>query len=77
MPRLGVPSAAYESGAFSKGFIEGYNTMDALARSCFRYCHFIGRATKGITDRKQLTRYTMKAGIIAGILLSLVYISQA
>ena len=30
-----APQQAYASGAFAKGFIEGYNTMDALASLAF------------------------------------------
>lgn len=72
---LQAPSAAYESGAFSKGFIEGYNTMDALAALAFGIVILTSIQQRGIRDRKQLTSYTLKAGLIAGVLLSLVYIS--
>lgn len=30
-----APSSGYDSGAFFKGFLEGYNTMDALAALAF------------------------------------------
>ncbi|PLT32908.1 branched-chain amino acid transport system II carrier protein [Bacillus sp. V5-8f] len=72
---LQAPTAAYESGAFSKGFIEGYNTMDALAALAFGIVILTSIQQRGIRDRKQLTSYTLKAGLIAGALLSLVYIS--
>ncbi|RFU62848.1 branched-chain amino acid transport system II carrier protein [Peribacillus glennii] len=72
---LQEPSAAYETGAFSKGFIEGYNTMDALAALAFGIVILTSIQQRGVRDRKQLTNYTLKAGLIAGVLLSLVYIS--
>ncbi|WMX56136.1 branched-chain amino acid transport system II carrier protein [Peribacillus sp. R9-11] len=70
-----APTDAYATGAFSKGFIEGYNTMDALAALAFGIVILTSIQQRGISDRKQLTRYTLKAGLIAGLLLSLVYIS--
>ncbi|MDQ0231718.1 branched-chain amino acid transport system II carrier protein [Metabacillus malikii] len=72
---LQSPTEAYATGAFSKGFIEGYNTMDALAALAFGIVILTSIQGRGITDRKDLTRYTLKAGLIAGGLLSLVYIS--
>ncbi|WP_066287536.1 branched-chain amino acid transport system II carrier protein [Bacillus sp. FJAT-29937] len=72
---LGTPTADYQAGAFSKGFIEGYNTMDALAALAFGIVILSAIKKKGISDRKQLTSFTLKAGVIAGGLLSLVYVS--
>jgi LIVCS family branched-chain amino acid:cation transporter len=70
-----APSEAYASGAFSKGFIEGYNTMDALASLAFGIVILTSIQQRGISNRKKLTKYTLKAGLIAGALLSLVYVS--
>ncbi|MDM5201067.1 branched-chain amino acid transport system II carrier protein [Fictibacillus enclensis] len=72
---LQSPSAKYESGAFSTGFLEGYNTMDALAALAFGIVILTAIQQRGVRDRKQLTNYTLKAGLVAGVLLSLVYIS--
>ncbi|MDM5318094.1 branched-chain amino acid transport system II carrier protein [Fictibacillus sp. b24] len=72
---LQSPSANYQSGAFSKGFIEGYNTMDALAALAFGIVILTAIQQRGVQDRKQLTNYTLKAGLIAGTLLTLVYVS--
>lgn len=72
---LQPPSAAYQSGAFSTGFIEGYNTMDALAALAFGIVILTAIQQRGVRDRKQLTNYTLKAGLIAGTLLALVYVS--
>lgn len=70
-----APSEAYTTGAFLKGFIEGYNTMDALAALAFGIVILTSIQNRGISDRKQLTKYTVKAGLVAGLLLSLVYTS--
>jgi branched-chain amino acid:cation transporter, LIVCS family len=72
---LQSPSEVYQNGAFSKGFIEGYNTMDALAALAFGIVILNSIQQKGIREEKQLTRYTLKAGMIAGALLALVYVS--
>jgi branched-chain amino acid:cation transporter, LIVCS family len=72
---LQSPSATYQSGAFSTGFIEGYNTMDALAALAFGIVILTAIQQRGVRDRKQLTNYTLKAGLIAGTLLALVYVS--
>ncbi|MQR96007.1 branched-chain amino acid transport system II carrier protein [Fictibacillus phosphorivorans] len=72
---LQSPSANYQSGAFSTGFIEGYNTMDALAALAFGIVILTAIQQRGVQDRKQLTNYTLKAGLIAGTLLTLVYVS--
>ena len=69
------PSEAYQTGAFFTGFLEGYNTMDALASLAFGIVILNSIQKRGISDRKQLTKYTLRAGIVAGILLSMVYIS--
>lgn len=49
--------------------------MDALAALAFGIVILTSIQQRGISERKQLTRYTVKAGLIAGVLLSLVYIS--
>jgi branched-chain amino acid:cation transporter, LIVCS family len=72
---LQPPSANYQSGAFSTGFIEGYNTMDALAALAFGIVILTAIQQRGVRDRKQLTTYTLKAGLVAGTLLALVYVS--
>ncbi|PLR96876.1 branched-chain amino acid transport system II carrier protein [Bacillus sp. T33-2] len=72
---LQSPAAAYESGAFFKGFLEGYNTMDALASLAFGIVILTAVKQKGVKEEKQLTKYTLKAAMIAGVLLALVYVS--
>jgi LIVCS family branched-chain amino acid:cation transporter len=69
------PTEAYQTGAFFKGFIEGYNTMDALAALAFGIVILTSIQQRGVQDSKKLTEYTLKAGMIAGALLALVYVS--
>lgn len=70
-----APSGGYDSGAFFKGFLEGYNTMDALAALAFGIVILTAIQKKGVHDEKHLSRYTLRAAIIAGGLLAAVYIS--
>lgn len=69
------PSAQYESGAFFTGFLEGYNTMDALAALAFGIVILSAIQKRGVNDSNRLRSYTLKASFIAGLLLSLVYVS--
>ncbi|MDE1462051.1 branched-chain amino acid transport system II carrier protein [Spartinivicinus poritis] len=66
-----------EGSPFSKGFTEGYLTLDTLASLVFGIVIVNSLRQRGITDSKQLTKYTLAAGFIAAVGLSLVYISLA
>ncbi len=69
------PAKAYQSGSFFKGFIGGYSTMDALGAMAFGIVILTAIQNRGVKESKKLTRYSFKAGLIAGLLLSAVYIS--
>lgn len=70
-----APTEEYQAGAYFKGFIEGYNTLDALAS--LGYGMVIMAAIKRISgsDPKRLTQQTIKAGLIAGVILAAVYVA--
>jgi LIVCS family branched-chain amino acid:cation transporter len=72
---LQTPADSYKAGAFFKGFIDGYSTMDALAALAFGIVILTTLQQRGVQDKKQLTKYTMRAGIVAGAALSFVYIA--
>ncbi|TCP19148.1 LIVCS family branched-chain amino acid:cation transporter [Scopulibacillus darangshiensis] len=69
-----APTGGYEKSPFFKGFIEGYSTMDALAALAFGIVILSTLKQKGIQNGKLLTKYALKAGLIAGTVLALVYI---
>lgn len=77
MGSIGEPSEAYQSGAFFKGFIEGYLTMDTLASLVFGIVVIQAIKNFGVNDNKVLAKATIKAGAIAAIGLALVYVSLA
>lgn len=71
-----LPSTeAYQQAALAEGFIQGYQTMDALGALVFGIVIINAIKDGGVTDTRLHTRYAIIAGIIAAIGLSLVYIS--
>ncbi|MFP1867340.1 branched-chain amino acid transport system II carrier protein [Lonsdalea quercina] len=69
------PAEAYRSIPFSSGFLNGYITMDTLGAMVFGIVIVNAARSRGVSDSKLLTRYTIMAGLIAGIGLALVYLS--
>ncbi|MBR7553110.1 branched-chain amino acid transport system II carrier protein [Allobacillus sp. GCM10007491] len=68
-----APNETYQTASFFKGIIDGYATMDALAAMAFGIVILTAIKQKGVTDHKQLRSYTVKAALIAGTALALVY----
>ncbi|MCM3765031.1 branched-chain amino acid transport system II carrier protein [Neobacillus niacini] len=71
---LEAPTDTYQSASLFKGFVDGYSTMDALASLAFGIAILTALKQRGLTDKKQLTAYTLKTGLIAGAALALVYV---
>ncbi len=77
MPQ-GTPLAAqgeYMTQPLTKGFLEGYNTMDTFGALMFGMLMVDALKSKGITEAKSKTNYLIKAALIAATGLALVYIS--
>lgn len=76
---MSVASAVgeYHSNPAVKGFLEGYQTMDTIAALNFGLVIAITLGTLGIKDKKGMMHYTIRAGVIAGVLLSVVYLMLA
>lgn len=70
-PQSPVPD--YMTHSFFKGFQEGYLTMDALAAFVFGIIVINAIKDKGITNKKQLLSFGMRAALIAAGLLALIY----
>ena len=60
---------------FSKGFVSGYQTMDALASVIFGVVIVKGLEGKGITDEREQRYFLSGSGLIAAIGLGLIYFS--
>ena len=72
-----VAAADYASAgkALAQGFVQGYQTMDALASLVFGIVIVATIKAAGVTDTRLHTRYTIYAGLIAALGLGLVYVS--
>ena len=73
MGKAAAPQEAYASGAFLKGFTEGYNTMDALASLVFGIIVIATVRKLGVTSPKGILSATLKSGVVAAGLLAIVY----
>lgn len=58
---------------FQSGFVEGYQTMDALGAALMSGIVLTSLIGKGYTDRKEQKRMLIWVGLIAGVLLAFVY----
>lgn len=65
----------YQQIPFSSGFVNGYLTMDTLGAMVFGIVIVNAARSRGVESAGLLTRYTIMAGVIAGIGLTLVYLS--
>jgi len=68
-------SGDYATHAFFKGFLEGYNTMDAIASLAFGIIVVNVIKDMGIKRDEDIAGGTLKAGIFAGILMAVIYIA--
>ncbi|MDE1313237.1 branched-chain amino acid transport system II carrier protein [Vibrio aestuarianus] len=65
----------YLTQPFTKGFLEGYNTMDTFGSLMFGMLMVDALRSKGITERSATTKYLISAACIAAAGLAFVYIS--
>lgn len=73
----GIPQEVYRSGALVKGFLDGYLTMDTIAALNFGIIISLNIQAMGIVKESSVVRETVKAGLVAGCILLLVYCSLA
>jgi len=73
MGAIQPPQEAFQSGPFVGGFLEGYNTMDALASLVFAIIVINAVKGMGIKNQKTIIGTTVKAGVIAVVLLGVLY----
>lgn len=74
---LNTPEGPYADGAFFKGFIEGYLTMDTIAALVFGIVVIGSIKGMGVTNKGSLMKLCVTAGLIAAAGLAMVYLSLA
>uniref|UniRef100_UPI0031596174 branched-chain amino acid transport system II carrier protein n=1 Tax=Caloramator sp. Dgby_cultured_2 TaxID=3029174 RepID=UPI0031596174 len=70
---IGIPITTDISNPFSRAFIEGYQTMDALASTVFSGIVIASVVSKGYTNKKEQIKLTVLSGAIAAFGLLIVY----
>lgn len=70
-----APVAGYADQSFFTGFLEGYNTMDALASLAFGIILINVIRGLGVKDPKQISLGTMKAGFFSTLIMAVIYCS--
>ena len=72
-PGYGAPTAAYTVLPTAQGVLDGYQTMDTLAALNFGAVIALNIQAVGVTEESAVRRGTIKAGLIAGTMLLVVY----
>ncbi|SFP31926.1 branched-chain amino acid transport system II carrier protein [Pseudomonas borbori] len=72
---IGQVTADYQAAPFVQGFLQGYLTMDTLGALVFGIVIATAIRDRGVTDGALITRYSVIAGLIAAVGLSLVYLA--
>ncbi len=67
------PQKAYQEVPLVTGFLEGYNTMDAIAALNFGLVIATTLRSMQVKEHKDVMRYTVRAGVFAGSILAVVY----
>ncbi len=70
-----APVGDYATQPITKGFLEGYNTMDTFGSLMFGMLIVDALRKKGITQQSATTKYLISAALIAAAGLAFVYIS--
>ena len=71
---VAAPQEAYVAAPMVSGFIDGYQTMDAIAALNFGLVIAVTFKEMNVKEDKNIIKYTAVSGLIAGILLAVIYI---
>ena len=71
--QVAKPVQEYSEMPRVKGFLEGYNTMDAVSALNFGLVISLAIKSFNIEDEKKVIKYTIGTGALAGIVLFIVY----
>lgn len=70
-----APEGNYALHPFPTGFLEGYNTMDALASLAFGIVVVQAIRNLGVTDAGAVAGSTVRAGVFSCLFMALIYIA--
>ncbi len=70
---VGAPVAPYDGGAGVQGFLTGYQTMDLLASLTFGIVIAENVRGLGVGGERGVTLEVCRAGVVAGVLMTLLY----
>ncbi len=70
-----APEGAYASQPFFTGFLDGYNTMDALASLAFGIIVVQVIRDLGVTEPNAIAGNTVRAGIFSCLLMAVIYLA--
>jgi len=68
-----APAAAYTSAPAVQGFLDGYQTMDAIAALVFGVVLAMNIRSRGVTERPAVVGVTIRAGWVAAAVFAAVY----
>ena len=72
-----APAKAYLANPFGMGFLEGYNTLDALASVAFSVIIVQSMRQLGFSTRKEYVSIVCLVGLVVALLFSLLYLGLA
>ena len=72
-----VPEGKYAAQPFFTGFLEGYNTMDALASLAFGIIVVQVIRALGVQEPGAIAGSTVRAGVMSCLLMALIYVAVA
>ena len=70
-------SQAYQASAFGKGFLEGYNTLDALASVAFSVVAVVTLNQLGFKSKKEYISTIWVVGFVVTLLFGALYLGLA
>ncbi|MDE6475811.1 MAG: branched-chain amino acid transport system II carrier protein [Erysipelotrichaceae bacterium] len=70
---IGAPVGDYATMPFFEGMIEGYLSVDGIAGPIFAIMVIQAIRNTGVTEKKSVVKYTLLCGLVAALLLSVVY----
>ncbi|MCH3904318.1 MAG: branched-chain amino acid transport system II carrier protein [Lactobacillus sp.] len=73
-PNTAAVTSAYEHSALVNGFLEGYNTMDALAGLAFGVTVVTAVKSMGQRDAKSVSKVVAKSGVLAVAAIAVIYL---